>query len=100
PSTSTQSAWRSLWFGKAGATKGCSTPRGGITDLMNVVVASLNPAKVDAVRAVFGRIWPQCRVSGVKVAIPERISEMPTGRRIKEGALFRARAAAAKGVDF
>lgn len=65
-----------------------------------VAVGSTNRAKVEAVRSVFSRVWPQVAVRPVAVAVPQEIGEMPVGRRVKEGAIYRAKAALAADVDF
>ena len=42
---------------------------------MKVAVGSINPAKLEAVRAAILRVWPQAEVQGVEV--PSGVSEMP-----------------------
>lgn len=66
---------------------------------MQVVVGSLNRAKVEAVRSVFRRAWPDCRVIGQAVDVPDSVSAMPIGEQIRLGARFRAQAALGPGVD-
>lgn len=59
---------------------------------MQVAVGSLNPVKVEAVRASFMRHWPNAAVGGVSV--PTGVTEMPlSDAECVEGARNRARAA-------
>lgn len=64
------------------------------------MVGSRNQAKVEAVRSVFQRVWPDCTVRGHEVEIPESISDMPIGEQIRLGARYRARAVMGPGVAF
>ena len=65
-----------------------------------VAVGSTNRAKVEAVRAVFSRVWPNLAVRPVPVTMPPEIGEMPVGENVKAGAIHRAKAALASGADF
>lgn len=67
---------------------------------MRVVVGSLNPTKVGAARTVFQQVWPECQVTGIEVALPESVSEMPIGDQVRAGARFRAQAALEHGAEF
>lgn len=60
---------------------------------IRVAVASRNPAKLDAVRTVFGKVWPGPHLVAVDVTIPKEISDMPIDGQIKQGALYRAHGA-------
>lgn len=64
---------------------------------MNVIVATRNPIKVEAVRSAFARFHPELvvRVKGVEVAL--ETPEQPIGSEIEAGAIARAQAAARKG---
>jgi len=67
---------------------------------MNVTVATRNPIKVEAVRAVFERFHPgsEAVVHGVDLAIDT--PEQPMGPEIEAGAIARAKAAAdQEGAD-
>ncbi|MFD1007159.1 MULTISPECIES: inosine/xanthosine triphosphatase [Oceanisphaera] len=64
--------------------------------MMNVVVASLNPAKIDAARLALTQIFPDtpCRISGV--AVPSGVAEQPmSDDETYQGARQRALAAQA-----
>ncbi|HEX6970884.1 MAG TPA: inosine/xanthosine triphosphatase [Limnochordia bacterium] len=65
-----------------------------------VAVGSTNPAKIEAVRAVFAAVFPQVEVSGVLV--DSGVDEQPRGHAaMRRGAFRRARAArAALDADF
>jgi len=67
---------------------------------LEVAVGSTNPAKVEAVRTVFSRAFDGVQVLPVPVALPAAIGEMPVGEQVREGAIYRARAAAAAGGHF
>lgn len=67
---------------------------------MRVVVGSTNRAKVEAARAVFGRAWPGCEVTGRRVELPADIPAMPVGDQVRAGARYRAQAVLGPGVDF
>ena len=57
-----------------------------------IAVGSTNPAKIEAVRAAVGRVWPQATVRGVDV--PSGVSAMPTSDDdCLQGARNRAHAA-------
>src|SRR5690606_40432639 len=68
--------------------------------VLEVAVGSTNPAKVEAVRTVFSRAFDGVQVLPVPVALPAAIGEMPVGEQVREGAIYRARAAAAAGGHF
>lgn len=68
---------------------------------MRVVVGSLNPTKIAAVRAVFERAWPdETRVEGQKVTMPSSVSNMPVDDNVRRGARYRAHAVLSNDVDF
>ena len=61
-----------------------------------IVVGSANPGKVEPVREVFARLWPDQSVVGVSV--PSGVRAQPLGfAETRAGALNRARAALAHG---
>ncbi|WP_345460636.1 inosine/xanthosine triphosphatase [Deinococcus carri] len=63
-----------------------------------VRVGSLNPAKIQPVRDVFGAWWPGAGVEGV--AVPSGVPDQPIGEaQTREGAVNRARAALATLED-
>ena len=68
-------------------------------DLMRVVVGSTNPVKIAAARAVFSQVAPHVEVTGQ--AVPSGVPEQPWGsEQTRAGAVNRARAALADGVDY
>ncbi|MCB8943859.1 MAG: inosine/xanthosine triphosphatase [Ardenticatenaceae bacterium] len=42
---------------------------------MKIAVGSTNPVKIEAVRSVVQRVWPEAHVTGI--AVPSGVSEMP-----------------------
>jgi len=68
---------------------------------MLVVVGSTNPVKVEAVRAVFLKAWPESSITGVSVS--SKVSVQPIGfTETINGAINRAKAAlkSDKSADF
>ncbi|OYT61635.1 MAG: hypothetical protein B6U69_03265 [Thermofilum sp. ex4484_15] len=55
---------------------------------MKVVVGSLNPVKIEAVKEAFGRIFGRVEVVGVRV--DSGVPRQPFGEEVKRGALNRA----------
>ncbi len=46
---------------------------------MNIAVGSLNPVKIEAVRSVVLRAWPQAKIEGASV--PSGVSDMPMSEK-------------------
>lgn len=65
-----------------------------------VAVGSTNPAKVEAVRSVFSRVWPGVNIRPVAVATPPDVGEMPVGEQVKAGAIYRAMTALGPDDEF
>jgi inosine/xanthosine triphosphatase len=68
--------------------------RGGDKDVIDVAVGSLNPVKVEAVRAIMEKIFGSVRIIPVKVE--SGVSEQPFGDDTYKGAVNRAKAALGK----
>ena len=65
--------------------------RNGDTDAMDIAVGSLNPVKIEAIRAVMERIYGQVRIFAYDVS--SDVPEQPFGEQTPEGAKNRAKAA-------
>ena len=63
--------------------------RDGDTDAVDIAVGSLNPVKIEAVRAVMERIYGQVRIFASDA--PSGVPEQPFGEQTPEGAKNRAR---------
>ncbi|HEY0779903.1 MAG TPA: inosine/xanthosine triphosphatase [Gemmatirosa sp.] len=69
-----------------------SPPLGRLSHVLTVAVGSTNPVKIAAVRAVFARIAPHARVTGIPV--PSGVPDQPWGDdETRRGATVRAAAA-------
>ncbi len=59
---------------------------------MKIAVGSTNPVKVEAVRAMTARVWPDVEI--VSVSVPSGVDEMPmSDEETRRGAINRARVA-------
>ncbi len=70
-------------------------PEGRLLRPLKVMVGSINPVKVAAVREVLQRSHPRLELTAVEVS--GQVNEQPWGREAEEGALTRARSCLGQG---